>query len=116
MIKLGQSKVDLGKTPRAREQELSAEFDVRQILANWAGLDLTRINGLGLAAVMKILSEIRPDLSRFANVKSAILFVAGRVPGHEDQRGQVLSSKTKRGTRVRQALMIGGAMSLSAQR
>ena len=33
---LGSAKVDLGKT--------RAEFDTRQILANWAGVDLTRIN------------------------------------------------------------------------
>ena len=68
LSKLGASKVDLGKTPRAGSKT-RAEFDTRQILANWAGVDLTRINGLGLAAVMKILSEVGPDLSRFANVK-----------------------------------------------
>ncbi len=64
---LGQRKVDLGKAPRAGSSS-RAEFDARQTLANWAGVDLTRINGLGLAAVLKILSEIGPDLSRFANV------------------------------------------------
>lgn len=41
----------------------------RQILPHWAGVDLTRINGLGLAAVLKILWEVGPDLSRFANVQ-----------------------------------------------
>lgn len=60
--------VDLGKTPRAGSKA-RAVFDVRQHLANWAGADLTRINGLGLDSVMKILSEIGTDLSRFANVK-----------------------------------------------
>ncbi len=33
---------------RARAARLRPEFDVRQTLANWAGVDLTRINGLGL--------------------------------------------------------------------
>ena len=61
LTELGQSKVDLGKAPRAGSK-LRQEFDARQILANWAGVDLTRINGLGLAAVMKVLSEIGPDL------------------------------------------------------
>ena len=51
--------------PRAGSKT-RVEFDARQILANWAGVDLTRINGLGLAAVMKTLSEVGPNLSRFA--------------------------------------------------
>ena len=50
--------VDIGKTPRAGSK-VRAEFDVRQQLANWAGADLTRINGLGLDSVMKILSRKR---------------------------------------------------------
>ncbi len=57
--------VDLGKAPRTGSKA-RAEFDVRQQLANWAGADLTRINGLGLDSVMKILSEMGTDLSRFA--------------------------------------------------
>jgi hypothetical protein len=56
--------VDLGKAPRAGSRA-RAQFDVRQHLANWAGADLTRINGLGLDSVMKILSEIGTDLDRF---------------------------------------------------
>ncbi|MGF6633991.1 transposase [Paraburkholderia sp. 35.1] len=32
-------------------------------------MGLTRINGLSVATVMTILSEIGPDLSRFASVK-----------------------------------------------
>ena len=52
---LGQRNVDLGKVPRAGTKSRT-EFDARQTLANWAGVDLTRINGLGLTAVMKILS------------------------------------------------------------
>ena len=39
--------IDLGKTPR-QGSKARAQFDVRQQLANWAGADLTRINGLGL--------------------------------------------------------------------
>lgn len=59
------ARVDLSKAPRAG-RKARAEHDVRQQLANWAGADLTRINGLGLDSVTKILSEIRTDLSRFA--------------------------------------------------
>jgi transposase len=108
---LGSAKVDLGRTPRVGSKS-RAEFDTRQILANWAGVDLTRINGLGLAAVMKILSEIGPDFSRFANVKHFCSWL-GLCPGTKISGGKVLSAKTKRSAnRVRQALKMA-AMSLS---
>jgi transposase len=108
---LGQAKVDLGRVPRAGSKTRAA-FDTRQTLANWAGVDLTRINGLGLAAVLKILSEIGPDMSRFASVKQFCSWL-GLCPGTKISGGKVLSAKTKRSTnRVRQALKMA-AMSLS---
>jgi transposase len=106
-----QSTVDLGQAPRAGSKS-RIEFDARQSMANWAGVDLTRINGLGLAAVMKILSEIGPDLSHFANVKHFCSWL-GLCPGTKISGGKVLSAKTKRSTnRVRQALKMA-AMSLA---
>lgn len=108
---LGQRNVDLGKVPRAGSKTRQ-EFDTRQTLANWAGVDLTRINGIGLAAVMKILSEIGPNLSRFETVKHFCSWL-GLCPGTKISGGKVLSAKTKRSAnRVRQALKMA-AMSLS---
>ena len=108
---LEQRKIDLGKAPKAGSK-LRVEFDARQTMANWAGVDLTRINGLGAAAVMKILSEVGPDLSRFANVKHFCSWL-GLCPGTKISGGKVLSAKTKRSAnRVRQALKMA-AMSLS---
>lgn len=108
---LGQRNVDLGKVPR-EGSKARQEFDARQTLANWAGVDLTRINGLGLTAVMKILSEIGPDLSRFETVKHFCSWL-GLCPGTKISGGKVLSAKTKRSAnRVRQALKMA-AMSLS---
>jgi transposase len=108
---LGQAKVDLGKAPRPGSKS-RVEFDVRQTLANWAGVDLTRINGLAATTVMKILTEIGPDLSRFANVKHFCSWL-GLCPGTKISGGKVLSAKTKRSAnRVRQALKMA-AMSLS---
>lgn len=99
----GAARVDLGKTPRVGSKA-RAEFDVRQRLANWAGADLTRINGLGVAAVMKLLTEIGPDLSRFANVKHFCSWL-GLCPGTKISGGKVLSSGSKRSAnRARQAL------------
>ena len=103
--------VDLGKAPRAGSKTRTT-FDARQTLANWAGVNLTRINGLGLDSVLKILSEIGTDLSRFANVKHFCSWL-GLCPGTKISGGKVLSAKTKRSAnRARQALKMA-AMSLS---
>lgn len=108
---LGQRRIDLGKLPRAGSKQRK-EFDTRQVLANWAGVDLTRINGLGLAAVTKILTEIGPDLNRFPTVKHYCSWL-GLCPGTKISGGKVLSTKTKRSVnRVRQVLKMA-AMSLS---
>lgn len=103
--------VELGKTPRTGSKAREA-FDVRQHLANWPGADLTRINGLGLDSVMKILSEIGSDLSRFANVKHFCSWL-GLCPATKISGGKVISARTKRSSnRVRQPLKMA-AMSLS---
>jgi len=103
--------VDLGREPR-KGTKARAEFDARRTLANWAGVDLTRINGLGLDSVMKILSEIGPDLSRFANVKHFCSWLA-LCPSTKISGGKVLSAGTRRSAnRARQAFRMA-AMSLS---
>jgi transposase len=105
------ARVDLGKVPRAGSQA-RAQFDARQQLANWAGVDLTRINGLGLDSVMKILSEIGTDLRRFASVKHFCSWL-GLCPATKISGGKVLSAHTKRSAnRARQALKLA-AMSVS---
>jgi hypothetical protein len=91
---------------------LRGNFDQRQRLANWAGVDLTRINGLGVSTVLTLLSEIGPDLSRFASVKHFCSWL-GLTPGTKISGGKVLSSGTKRSAnRARQALKMA-AMTLS---
>lgn len=97
------AKVDLGPLPRAGSKA-RAEHDIRQRLADWAGVNLTRINGLGVTIVMKLLTEIGPDLSRFATVKHFCSWL-GLCPSTKISGGKVLSSGTKRSaSRARQAL------------
>lgn len=106
-----QGVVDVGSPPRPGSKTRAA-FDLRQMLANWAGVDLTRINGLDVTSVMKILTEIGPDLSRFANVKHFCSWL-GLCPGTKISGGKVLSAGTKRSAnRVRQTLKMA-AMALS---
>ena len=84
----------MGKAPKAGSKS-RVEFDVRQSLANWAGVDLTRINGLGVPVVMKLLTEIGPDVSRFASVKHFCSWLA-LCSGTKIDGGKVLPSGTKR--------------------
>jgi transposase len=103
--------VDLGKAPRQGSKQRIA-FDARQALANWAGVDLTRIPGLGATVVMTLLTEIGPNLSRFETVKHFCSWL-GLCPGTKISGGKVLYSATKRSAnRARQALKMA-AQSLS---
>ena len=81
----------LSGTPKRRTKNNPA-FDVRQAMANWTGVDLTRIDGMGVTSVMKLLAEIGPDLSRFANVKHFCSWL-GLCPGTKISGGKVLSAK-----------------------
>ncbi|CAG2155006.1 IS110 family transposase ISCARN20 [Cupriavidus yeoncheonensis] len=101
--------------PGKRAGKNTPAFDLRTALARWAGVDLTRINGLAITSVLTVLSEIGPDLRRFANVKHFCSWL-GLCPGTKISGGKVLSARTRRSTnRVRQALKLA-AMSLSRNR
>lgn len=101
----GAGQVDIGRPPRAGTKARQ-EFEVRQMLANWAGVDLTRINGLGIGVVMTLLTEIGPDVRRFATVKQFSSWLA-LCPGTKISGGKVLSAATKRSVnRARQALKL----------
>lgn len=96
-------RVDLGKAPRTGSRA-RAEFELRQLLADWAGVDLTRIPGLAASTALTILSETGPDLSRFASVKHFCSWLT-LSPATKISGGKVLSSRTRRSAnRVRQAL------------
>lgn len=108
---LQQHVVALRAVPKARVKHAPA-FEARQALANWAGVDLTRIDGLGVSAVMKLLAEIGVDLSRFANVKHFSSWLC-LCPGTKVSGGKVLAAGTRRSaSRARQILKMA-AMSLA---
>ena len=102
----------LGKAPKRAGSKSSPAFDVRQALANWAGVDLTRINGLGGHLGDEDAVGDRTGLEPLRQ-RQALLFLARPVPWHQDQRRQGPVGGTKRSAnRVRQALKMA-AMSLS---
>lgn len=87
-------------------------FNARLALASWAGVDLTRINGISEGAALTILSEVGPDLSRFASVKHFCSWLS-LCPGTKISGGKLLNARTRRSAnRVRQALKMA-AMSLA---
>ncbi|RQS55800.1 IS110 family transposase [Burkholderia sp. Bp8963] len=108
---LGRHDIELtGAAKRGSPNPLN--FDARRSLARWAGVDLTRINGISAGTALTILSEVGTDLSRFANEKHFCSWLR-LCPGTKISGGKVLSARTRRSAnRVRQALKMA-AMSLS---
>ncbi|EUC12592.1 transposase IS116/IS110/IS902 family protein [Burkholderia sp. BT03] len=96
LIPLGRHEMELAG-PGKRLGKNTPRFDARAALARWAGVDLTRINGLSVTTVMTILSESGPDLSRFASVKHFCSWL-GLCPGTKISGGKVLSARTRRST------------------
>jgi hypothetical protein len=92
--------------------EFGAMTDDLTTMASWLLVCGVDTKGLDLTAVMKILSEIGPDLCRFETVKHFSSWL-GLCPDTKISGGKVLSARTKRSAnRVRQALKMA-AMSLS---
>jgi transposase len=108
---LGTHEVTLSGRAKSRHKN-SPQFDARTALARWAGVDLTRIDGMALGTALTVLSEIGPDLSRFASVKQFCSWL-NLCPGTKISGGKVLSAHTRRSAnRVRQALKMA-AMSVA---
>ncbi|SHN23073.1 IS110 family transposase [Rhizobacter sp. OV335] len=100
--------------PAKRAKNLP-QFDLRQALADWAGVDLTRIDGLGASVVLTVLTEIGTDLSHFASVKHFCSWL-GLCPATKISGGKVLRAATRRSAnRARQALKMA-ALALTHSR
>ena len=85
------------------------KFDLRDHLYKVCGVDLTRIDGIDVATALAVLSEIGPELSRFATVKHFTSWL-GLCPGTRISGGKVLGAATKRSAnRAAQALKLAAA-------
>ena len=80
----GARRVDLGKAPKAGAKS-RLEFDVRQALANWAGPHAHQRAGGDGGDEAAVGDWPGPEPLR---QRQALLFLAGAVPGHQDQRRQ----------------------------
>jgi len=86
LVPLGHHEIALEGASEPRGKNTPG-FDLRAALARWAGVDLTRINGLAITSVLTVLSEIGPDLSRLANVKHCCSWF-GLCPGTKISGGR----------------------------
>lgn len=71
-------------------------FDVRAALYYVVGIDLTEIEGIGPLTALTIISEIGPEVSKFATVKHFCSWL-GLCPQIKKSGGRVLSSRTRPG-------------------
>lgn len=97
---------------RSKVSKNAPKFDLHQALIRWCGVDLTRIDGLQVSTVFKVLAEIGTDLSRFKTVKHFCSWL-GLCPGTRISGGKRLSGRLKPcANRAKQAFKMA-AMSLA---
>src|SRR6516162_9465532 len=110
-LQLGRMKCDRALpplTPKRRPSRKSnaPRFDVRTALYYVVGLDLTEVEGISELTALTIISEIGPEVSRFATVKKFCSWL-GLCPNWKKTGGRVKSSRTRRGVnRAAQALRL----------
>lgn len=94
--------VDLSRQPlparkagRTLHQDRLAGPDLRPVLYQKTGVDLTAIEGIGVLTSLTVFAEVGPDLSRFATEKRFCSWL-GVCPDNRISGGKVLSSRTRR--------------------
>ncbi len=84
--------------PRIRTKQVNApKFDVRAMLYQLTGLDLTRIHGIGSSVALSLIAECGTDLSRWPTEKHFTSWLC-LSPGCKISGGKVLSSHTRKST------------------
>ena len=84
--------------------------DTRTELSRWAGVDLTRIDGIGVGAAQVILTEVGLDLSAFPSEKH-FAFWLRLVPRRAVSGGKPLRHKKPAGTR---STRVAGVLRMAA--
>jgi len=86
--------------PKARHrtaQPNAVSFDVRPILYQLAGVDVTQIHGLGPYVALRLIAECGTDLSRWRSAKHFTSWLT-LSPGSKISGGKVLSAHTRKTT------------------
>jgi transposase len=86
--------------PKARHrtaQPNAVSFDVRPVLYQLAGVDLTQIHGIGPYLALRLIAECGTDLSRWRSAKHFTSWLT-LFPGCKISGGKVLSAHTRKTT------------------
>jgi transposase len=84
--------------PKARHrttQPNAVSFDLRPILYQLAGVDVTQIHGLGPYVTLRLIAECGTDLSRWRSAKHFTSWLT-LAPGSKISGGKVLSAHTRK--------------------
>ena len=102
--------------PKKRKSNPNApDFDARQQLYRMTGVDLTRIDGIDANIVLKVISEIGLDITRWPTVKHFTSWLC-LCPGNRKTGGKQRSGKTRRSANRAAAALRMGAQSLERSR
>jgi transposase len=83
------------KCRRRSKRKNDPEFNLQQYLHQWAGVDLTTVDGLDALSILIILSETGIDMSKWPTVKHFTSWL--RLAPHSDQSaGKILRSHVPR--------------------
>jgi hypothetical protein len=80
-----------GKKPQGNEPD----FNLREYLYQWAGVDLTQIDGVDAVTVQKVLTETGVDMSPWPTVKHFASWLS-LCPHNDKTGGKIIRSKTKK--------------------
>ena len=86
--------------PKARHRTVqpnALSFDVRPVLYQLAGVDLTQIHGIGPYLALRLIGECGTDLSRWRSAKHFTSWLT-LSPGCKISGGRVLSAHTRKTT------------------
>jgi transposase len=93
--------VDVSERPlppskkRGKPHRNAPTFNLRQYLYQWAGVDLTQIDGLNALSIHKVLTETGVDVSPWPTVKHFTSWLS-LCPHNDKTGGKVIKSHTKK--------------------
>jgi transposase len=79
----------------SNRQKNHPQQDLRPLLYQMAGVDLTAVDGLDVLVIQTILAEIGTDMSKWKTVKHFTSWL-GLCPNNEKTGGKIIRTKTKK--------------------
>jgi len=83
------------KRKRNKPEKNAPDFNLRLYLYQWAGVDLTQIDGLNAVTIQKVLTETGVDMSPWPTVKHFTSWLS-LCPHNDKTAGKVIKSRTKK--------------------